>query len=238
MTIARGSRVIHSTRHSQLVLTWLPQLVSFRPLLARSHEYPRNWRLSIGLVLARESALAPTSAGIPSRRAGTQAWAMPPALASGKAIHVDTDERVLTLGNKDWQMNRVRGQTPSSEEPLRSAGLWVPVSAARHAPIGSPRQRALETALNSIAVVPRFSDLFGRRPTLGELLEIVRRFNCLEWLSYLSRVSTTLGPLYELNPDRQAAVFYGIIGSKVRAAIENLAKRDGRATPRRARERS
>jgi len=87
----------------------------------------------------------------------------------------------------------------------------------------------LETALNSIAVVPRFSDLFGRRPTLGELLEIVRRFNCLEWLSYLSRVSTTLGPLYELNPDRQAAVFYGIIGSKVRAAIENLAKRDGRA---------
>lgn len=87
MTIVRGSSVVRSPSRSQLVLTRLPQLDSFGPLLAYSHEYPRNGLLSMALVLVRESVLAPTLAGIPSRRAGKPAWVMPLARSDDTRWH-------------------------------------------------------------------------------------------------------------------------------------------------------
>ncbi|MCZ6755130.1 MAG: hypothetical protein O7E49_07445, partial [Gemmatimonadetes bacterium] len=47
--------------------------------------------------------------------------------------------------------------------------------------------------LSHWVVTPAFSDLFGRSPTMDELLGIIRRYPVAEWLSYLSRIQNLLG---------------------------------------------
>lgn len=106
-------------------------------------------------------------------------------------------------------------------QPRQYARILVPRSGLTRAEQRSSRQS------RPYAVLPRYSDIHGARPGLGDLVAIVRRYNCFEWLSYLSRINTTLGPSFERDPERQGMILHGLFGPKVRTACNAAAFRAG-----------
>ncbi|MGD2109891.1 MAG: hypothetical protein PVI86_10920, partial [Phycisphaerae bacterium] len=79
-----------------------------------------------------------------------------------------------------------------------------------------------------MAVIPRYRDLFRRTPSERDLLRTVRRYPVGEWLSFLSRFQTMLGPDRSADPQYMGAVLHGAMSQDIRdrlLAFEKKARR-------------
>jgi hypothetical protein len=67
--------------------------------------------------------------------------------------------------------------------------------------------------------VPTYSNIFGSKPTLDELVSIIRQVPLFEWQSFLSRMQSILGKDVFTNKDNHLAIFNGCFSGRLKRLI-------------------
>lgn len=70
-----------------------------------------------------------------------------------------------------------------------------------------------------ILVMPTYSSIFGCRPTLKELIDIIKQIPLIEWLSFLSRIQSVVGADRFQDQKNQLSVFHGVFNKRLQNLI-------------------
>jgi hypothetical protein len=70
-----------------------------------------------------------------------------------------------------------------------------------------------------MSVIPTHSNIFGRKPTLNELIDIIKLVPVIEWLSFLSRIQSVVGADRFQEQVNQRSVFHGVFSKRLQKLI-------------------
>jgi len=75
-------------------------------------------------------------------------------------------------------------------------------------------------------IIPTYSDIFGCKPTLNELINIIKQASVFEWQSFLSRMQSIIGADQFDNQENQLAVFNGCFSKRLKKSILDFVKKN------------
>ena len=78
-------------------------------------------------------------------------------------------------------------------------------------------------------IIPTYSDIFGCKPTLNELINIIKQTPVFEWQSFLSRMQSIVGGDQFQNKNNHQAVFHGNFSKELKKSILDFVNKKPRS---------
>ena len=80
-----------------------------------------------------------------------------------------------------------------------------------------------------LPTIPTYSDIFGHKPTINKLINVIKQVPVFEWQSFISRIQSVIAGDQFQNQSSQKAVFDGNFSKELKKSILEFVNKNTRS---------